>query len=67
VYTAASPLADMQARVSATPEDPSNIVDNEPMDVDVDEMALVDEASGEKVEVLFFNDFPDDFDDDDLD
>lgn len=52
--------------LGGTPEEAAHYVDNEPMDVDVDEMALMEEASGEKVDVLFFNDFPDDFDDDDL-
>lgn len=37
------------------------------MDVDPDELALLDEQTTEKVEVEFFNSFPDDFDDDDLD
>lgn len=57
----------MDFGASATPEESAHYMGNEPMDVDVDEVALIDEASGEKVEVLFFNNFPDDFDDDDLD
>lgn len=38
------------------------------MDIDPDELGVMDEpGTADKVEVDFFNAFPDDFDDDDLD
>jgi hypothetical protein len=48
------------------PADGGRYLEHESMEVDLDELGMIEEHTTDKVEVVFFNNFPDDFDDDDL-